>query len=391
MSAPGSTASLRTANQHRVVDAIRAGNELSQAEISRLTELAPATVSNIVRVLSTAGFLEQTAGSGRRGATVRISRQAGLVAGVDFGHSHVQVSIGDLAGQVIATKQRPLDNDHAHKEGLALARRLLKGLLSDLPKTHGALQAVGLGLPSPIGRTGVIDSGSILPGWVGVQAAEAAGAVFDVPTVADNDANLGALAESRVGAGVGLSSMVYLKIASGVGAGLVLDGRVYRGGLGTAGEIGHMTMDENGPLCRCGSRGCLEAYVGGFSLVNQLAPLQPDITIAGLVELAQAEDVSARRLMEDAGRLPGPGRGDDRQPHRAGDHRRRWRPRCCGRPVARRRPRRDAAPRARAGRARDPGGASRTRRPVLRRRQHPAGARRGRAAVLITVRVSVAG
>ena len=112
MSAPGSTASLRTANQHRVVDAIRAGNELSQAEISRLTELAPATVSNIVRVLSTAGFLEQTAGSGRRGATVRISRRAGLVAGVDFGHSHIQVSLGDLAGQVIATKaeaarQRP--------------------------------------------------------------------------------------------------------------------------------------------------------------------------------------------------------------------------------------------------------------------------------------------
>jgi predicted NBD/HSP70 family sugar kinase len=305
MSAPGSTASLRTANQHRVVDAIRAGHELSQAEISRLTELAPATVSNIVRVLSTAGFLEQTAGSGRRGATVRISREAGLVAGVDFGHSHIQVSLGDLAGQVIATKARPLDNDHAHDEGLTLARRLLDGLLEDLPTGPGELRAVGVGLPSPIGRSGVIDSGSILPGWVGVVAAEAAGEVFGVPTLADNDANLGALAESRVGAGVGLSSMVYLKIASGVGAGLVLDGRVYRGGLGTAGEIGHMTMDENGPLCRCGSRGCLEAYVGGFSLVNQLAPLQPDISIAGLVELAQGGDVSARRLMEDAGRYLG--------------------------------------------------------------------------------------
>jgi len=305
MSAPGSTASLRTANQHRVVDAIRAGAELSQAEISRITELAPATVSNIVRMLSTAGFLEQTAGSGRRGATVRISRQAGLVAGVDFGHSHVQVSLGDLAGQVIATKRRPLDNDHQHDDGLALARRLLDGMLDDPAKQsadQGGLRAVGVGLPSPIGRSGVIDSGSILPGWVGVHAVEAAADVFDVPTLADNDANLGALAESRVGAGAGLSSMVYLKIASGVGAGLVLDGRVYRGGLGTAGEIGHMTMDENGPLCRCGSRGCLEAYVGGFSLVNQLAPLQPDITIAGLVELARAEDVSARRLIEDAGR-----------------------------------------------------------------------------------------
>ncbi|MGH3458190.1 ROK family transcriptional regulator [Aeromicrobium sp.] len=305
MSAPGSTASLRTANQHRVVEAIRAGNELSQAEISRLTELAPATVSNIVRVLSTAGFLEQTAGAGRRGATVRIARSAGLVAGVDFGHSHVQVSLGDLAGQVIATKLRPLDNDHAHEDGLDLARTLLDGLLAKQPSTHGPIRAVGVGLPAPIGRGGVIDSGSILPGWVGVQAAEAATKAFGVPTIADNDANLGALAESRVGAGVGVSSMVYIKIASGVGAGIVLDGRVYRGGFGTAGEIGHMTMDENGPLCRCGSRGCLEAYVGGSSLVKQLESLQPDITMVGLVELARAEDVGARRLIEDAGRYLG--------------------------------------------------------------------------------------
>lgn len=303
MSAPGSTASLRTANQHRVVDAIRAGSELSQAEISRLTELAPATVSNIVRMLSTVGFLEQTAGAGRRGATVRISRGAGLVAGVDFGHSHVQVCLGDLAGQVVATKVRPLDNDHSHQDGLGLANDLLTKLLAKQPSTR--LHAVGMGLPAPIGRGGVIDSGSILPGWVGIEAGEAATQVFGVPTIADNDANLGALAEARLGAGVGLSSMVYLKIASGVGAGIIIDGRVYRGGFGTAGEIGHMTMDENGPLCRCGSRGCLEAYVGGSSLVAQLAPLQPDITLTGLVELAQAEDVGARRLIEDAGRYLG--------------------------------------------------------------------------------------
>jgi predicted NBD/HSP70 family sugar kinase len=302
MSAPGSTAALRTANQLRVVEALRAGSELSQAEISRVTELAPATVSNIVRMLTTAGFLEQTAGAGRRGATVRISPKAGIVAGVDFGHSHVQVSLGDLAGHVVATKQRALDNDHQHRKGLALARRLLDDLLGDLPRSQRNLRAVGVGLPAPIGREGEIDSGSILPGWVGVRAVDAATDTFGVPAVVDNDANLGALAESRVGAGVGLRSMVYLKVASGVGAGIVIDGRIHRGGLGTAGEIGHITMNEDGPLCRCGSRGCLEAYVGGVSLVNQLAPLQPDLTMAGLVELVLSGDVGARRLIEDAGR-----------------------------------------------------------------------------------------
>ncbi|MGZ8770902.1 MAG: MarR family transcriptional regulator, partial [Aeromicrobium sp.] len=92
MSAPGSTASLRTANQRRVVEALRADreSELSQAEIARATELAPATVSGIVKTLSAAGFLESERGAGRRGAMVKIARSAGLVAGVDFGHSHLQ-------------------------------------------------------------------------------------------------------------------------------------------------------------------------------------------------------------------------------------------------------------------------------------------------------------
>lgn len=307
MSAPGSTASLRTANQRRVVDALRASpdSELSQAEISRATELAPATVSNIVKELSTAGFLESESGAGRRGATVKIARGAGLVAGVDFGHSHLQIALGDLSGDVLATTSRPLKNDHGHTEGLALAKELLDTLLAGQGSSHAELRAVGMGLPAPIGRSGTIDSGSILPGWVGVNAAAAATETFGVPTLVDNDANLGALAESTVGIGVGSSSMAYLKISSGVGCGLILDGKIFRGGLGTAGEIGHLTMDENGPLCRCGSRGCLEAYVGADALIAQFAARQPDITATELIALALGGDNGAQRLIEDSGRYLG--------------------------------------------------------------------------------------
>lgn len=304
MSAPGSTASLRTANQRRVVEALRASpaSELSQAEISRATKLAPATVSNIVKELSAAGFLESESGAGRRGATVKIARDAGLVAGVDFGHSHLQIALGDLAGDVLATVARPLKSDHGHAEGLALAGELLDSLLAGQGADRSGLRAVGMGLPAPIGRSGSIDSGSILPGWVGINAAVAAQAAFGVPTLVDNDANLGALAEFTVGAGVGCTSMAYLKVSSGVGCGLIIDGKVFRGGLGTAGEIGHLTMDENGPLCRCGSRGCLEAYVGADALLAQFAGRQPDITTTGLIALALGGDNGAQRLIEDSGR-----------------------------------------------------------------------------------------
>jgi len=307
MSAPGSTASLRTANQRRVVEALRAcrESELSQAEISRATKLAPATVSNIVKELSAAGFLAFESGAGRRGATVKISRGAGLVAGIDFGHSHLQVALGDLAGDVLATIARPLKNDHDHTEGLALAAELLDTLLAGQGASHLELRAVGMGLPAPIGNSGTIDSGSILPGWVGVNAAEVAVKTFGVPTLVDNDANLGALAESVLGIGVGSTSMAYLKISSGVGCGLILDGKVFRGGLGTAGEIGHLTMEENGPLCRCGSRGCLEAYVGADALTAQFAARQPDITATELIALALGGDTGAQRLIEDSGRYLG--------------------------------------------------------------------------------------
>lgn len=307
MSAPGSTASLRTANQRRVVEALRANAEtqLSQAEIARATELAPATVSNIVKELSASGFLEFESGSGRRGAAIRIARGAGLVAGVDFGHTHLQIALGDLAGDVVATVSRPLQNDHRHADGLALAARMLDEMLAAQGPDHAPLRAVGMGLPAPIAASGLIDSGSILPGWVGVDALASARATFGVPTLVDNDANLGVLAESTVGAGVGHSSMAYIKISSGVGCGLLLDGRVYRGNLGTAGEIGHLTMDESGPLCRCGSRGCLEAYIGGDALTAQFATRQPGITLTELIALAIEGNTGARRLIEDAGRYLG--------------------------------------------------------------------------------------
>ncbi len=307
MSAPGSTASLRTANQRRVVEALRAApeSELSQAEISRATELAPATVSNIVKELSAAGFLEFESGSGRRGAIIKIARGAGLVAGVDFGHTHMQIALGDLSGDVLGTISRPLANDHDHAEGLALAGELLDTLLEGQGVDRSVLRAVGMGLPAPISNNGTLDSGSILPGWVGVNAAVAARAAFGVPTLVDNDANLGALAESIFGAGIGRSSMAYLKISSGVGCGLILDGKVFRGGLGTAGEIGHLTMDTNGPLCRCGSRGCLEAYVGADALISQFSARQPGITTAELIALALDGDTGAQRLIEDAGRYLG--------------------------------------------------------------------------------------
>jgi predicted NBD/HSP70 family sugar kinase len=302
--APGSTASLRAANQRRVLGLLqsRAGHlEVSQAEIARSTRLAPATVSNIVRDLAAAGLVETTTGRGRRGTTVRVARSAGLVAGVDIGHRHARVAVGDLTGQVLAQRREPLASDHTHAEGLDLVSRLLAEVLAEVGAGHSDVLTVGLGLPAPINADDVVMSSAILPGWVGLNAQQEATCRLGLPTHIENDANLGAIAEHHRGAGMGHPNMAFVKVSSGVGAGLIIGGEPFRGAFGTAGEIGHLTLDEQGPLCRCGSRGCLEAYASVGSAESLIAHQSREADVEDVLAAALAGNVAALRILEDAG------------------------------------------------------------------------------------------
>jgi predicted NBD/HSP70 family sugar kinase len=304
---PGSTSSLRAANLHRVLDVLRgvaherepdpfSEGVFTQAELARVTGLAPATVSNIVRELAGAGLVDTEAGSGRRGSSVQLARGAGVVAGVDFGHSHVAVGVGDLAGRMLAERRVALDASTAHDKALAMASELL----AELSDGMGDLRQVGMGLPAPVNEE-VIRSSAIFPGWEGVNARAAAEETFRAPVHVENDANLGALAEHRRGVGRGHSSSVFVKISSGVGAGIIIGNELFHGAGGTAGEIGHLTLDEQGPLCRCGSRGCLEAYTSTVNVLAMLAGQLPGTDLEGVVAAAHDGNVSAQRALEDAG------------------------------------------------------------------------------------------
>lgn len=298
---PGSTASLRPANQRRVVDVLRsAGGPVTQVELVRVTGLASGTISNIVRDLAAAGLVETEPGSGRRATVVRLAATAGVVAGLDFGHTHLSVAVSDLAGRPLAERRSRLAQDHGYEEGLDLAAAMLDEVLLDADRRLGDVRTVGLGLPAPISDD-VVRSSTILPGWAGVNAAQVAGARLGVPVHVDNDANLGALAEHRIGAARGQSEVVYVKVSSGVGAGVVVDGRILHGSRGIAGEIGHLTLDEQGPVCRCGSRGCLEAYAATGAITSMMAGQIPDPTIDDVLAAARDGNVAASRSIEDAG------------------------------------------------------------------------------------------
>lgn len=311
METPGSQTSLHRANLERVVRAVRMAGSLTQAEIARSTGLSAATVSNIVRELKDGGTVEvtPTSAGGRRARSVSLSGDAGIVIGVDFGHTHLRVAIGNLAHQVLAEESEPLDVDASSAEGFGRAEQLVNRLIETTGISPGKVIGVGLGVPGPIDvESGTLGSTSILPGWTGINPSQELAGRLGVPVYVDNDANLGALGELVWGSGRGVKDLAYIKVASGVGAGLVIDGHIYRGPGGTAGEIGHITLDESGPVCRCGNRGCLETFTAARYVLPLLKPSHgSDLTMERMVQLAREGDPGCRRVIGDVGRHIGSG------------------------------------------------------------------------------------
>jgi predicted NBD/HSP70 family sugar kinase len=301
----------RGRNRDRVTAALREAGAASRSELARRTGMSRTTVSSIVAELEAAGVLverEDDPGASPRGGRpprrLSFSRSAGVAVGIDFGKRHLGVAAADLSHAILAEAQRPVRAEDPAEAGLDAAVVLVEEVMEEAGVTREQVVGVGLGLPGPIDRrSGRVGSSSILPGWVGVRAADELGKRLSLPVSVDNDANLGALAELHWGAAAGRKDVAYLKISTGIGAGLVLDGRVYHGTGGLAGEIGHAIVDEQGPVCRCGKRGCLETLAGASALAELLEPrLGRAISTAELLSLATSGDSGARRVIADAGR-----------------------------------------------------------------------------------------
>jgi glucokinase-like ROK family protein len=304
----------RQRNRARVLAGLRAAGAASRAELARHTGLSRTTVASIVADLEREGMLvEREDGTGaspqggRPPRLLRFSRSAGAVIGIDFGKRHLRVAAADLSHAIIAEAERPMRTDEPAETGLETAVELVDEVIDKAGFSRAEVIGVGLGLPGPIDmRSGRVGSSSILPGWVGVRAAEALASRLDLPVQVDNDANLGALAELNWGAAAGYRNAAYLKVSTGIGAGLIVDGRLYHGAGGMAGEIGHTIIQEQGPFCRCGKRGCLETLAGAAALVELLRGTHgAELTTQQLLHAAGDGDSGARRVLADAGRYIG--------------------------------------------------------------------------------------
>lgn len=301
---PGSQSALRKLNEQRIVEALMAG-PATQAELSRQTGLSTATVSNIVKVLCDASVVatEPTTSSGRRALSVRLNSNSAVAVGIDFGRRHLRVVLANLAYEVLAEESMMLPLGHEADVSITAAVDVLDRLLADSGVRREHIVGVGAGIPGPIDhRTGTVVQGAILPEWVGFQILAHLEERLGLPVFVDNDANLGALSEVTWGPHNGVENLMFVKIGSGIGAGLIINGAPFYGHVGVTGEIGHSTIVEHGLVCRCGNRGCLETVASTTTMSELLSRGQPEpMTPDEIVQRALAGSPAVLRVLDDAG------------------------------------------------------------------------------------------
>ena len=222
-----------------------------------------------------------------------------MIAGIDLGGTQVRVAVAMPDGAIVGIAKAPTPELGGPSGMVQWSRDNATRLAGDAP-----IEAVGIGVPGPSDPlSGVLVNPPNLPGWpAGLPLGEMLRKVFGVPVHLENDANLAAVAEHKRGAGRGVKNLVYVTWSTGIGAGLILDGHLYSGTHGSAGELGHMVLDPNGPRCFCGMRGCVEAYASGHSIATRAGRPAADVFRA-----AEAGDPEAGGIVEQAARMVGLG------------------------------------------------------------------------------------
>jgi predicted NBD/HSP70 family sugar kinase len=309
MSNPEPTSTQRRANRARVMGALRERGALSRGALAEIG-LSRSTVTSVIDELMASGTVvevvaeHQLRKTGRPPTLVGLNGSLGVAVGVEIANGIVRAAVCNTAQEMLVHDSIPVDDQTPPEATLKMTGTLIDHMLARTGFTRAQVVGVGLAMPGPIQRrTGLNGRATTLKPWVNINARDTADQLLDLPMLVDNDANFGALAEMTWGVARGLKDFAYIYTASGIGAGLVLNGALYFGANGTAGELGHTTIDEHGLVCECGGRGCLNTLANADAISQNLYRSHRDrLSIADVIKLAQVGDAGCRRVLADAGR-----------------------------------------------------------------------------------------
>jgi predicted NBD/HSP70 family sugar kinase len=302
---------LREVGRLRVLEALHTTPRSSRPELVRVTGLSRATVSSLIADLITVGLVTEDEGpeepeprrTGRPAQSLSLVPSAGYAIGADIGHQHVRVILCDLFGAVLWEHWVAKDVDRAPEETLDLVAVLVGRALQETGVGRERVLGIGAGIASPVEiGSGALGAEGIMPGWVGLRLTDELRRRTSLPVRVTNDANAGALAERMYGAGRQAGDMVYVRLSAGIGAGIVSNGRLLLGARGLAGEIGHLPLINDGLICRCGNRGCLETVASPVAIARLLSESWGErVAPRDLPALIRERNAGALRAVRDAG------------------------------------------------------------------------------------------
>ena len=297
-----------------VLDLIRQAGGLTRAEILEQTGLARTTVTSRLAALQAADLVTtggtSAAVRGRPPSQFLFREDTGALLLADAGATGVRTALTDLGGAIRHERREELDITIGPEAWLTEVSRLFAELVAEDGCEPAFVRGIGVALPGPVDfASGTVVRPPIMPGWNGFPIRTWFAQTYDCPVIVDKDANAMATGEHAEAHGEH-GSMLMLKVATGIGAGLVIDGRIYRGEQGAAGDLGHIQVGpldgRAAPLCRCGNVGCIEAYAAGWALVRDLQEQGRDVhQVADLAALVKLGDPTVVGMTREAGRTIG--------------------------------------------------------------------------------------
>ncbi|MCR6493148.1 ROK family protein [Cellulomonas sp. P24] len=292
-----------------ILQLLRDRQPRTRAELAQMTGLARSTVAARMEVLLASGLVsplgEALSTGGRPPTVFAFNPSSRIIAAVDVGATHVRVAITDLASTIIVDRLETISIEDGPEAVLTNVAGITQELIAQSGRQLSELAGVGVGLPSPVDHaTGRPMNPPIMPGWDGADVAGfLTGLMGGAPVLVDNDVNLMALGEHRTEF-PDIDHLLFVKVATGIGAGVIIDGAIRRGAQGAAGDLGHIAVPGGRPvICRCGNTGCLEALASGRAIAAELTALGSPASSSGdVVALVRSADVRASQLLREAGR-----------------------------------------------------------------------------------------
>lgn len=300
----GNNQFLKQLNQSIILDLIRVNKAISKAQLAEITGLSPTAIGMITSSLQEQGYIHETgigeSKGGRKPVLLELKPRSYYSVGVDFDVDYMNILLVDITGEIISEKASRVSHWESVEKVMEKMESMIDDILSEFSIETGKLLGIGISVPGMVDweQCEVVMAPNL--GWEKVAVKDYMKRFQEIPIYLENEAMASAICENWVGSCQGINNFVCINIKSGIGAGIFTHGRLYRGASGSAGEVGHIVVDESGPKCGCGNYGCLETMASTSYIVEKARKLIRQGSVSSLNDVEDADGIAIEDVIRAA-------------------------------------------------------------------------------------------